>query len=127
MRDLLRSGSSALLLVAMMFLGSLVLWIGIPLGWLYVGSQVQGATESLGAALAVTALGVVVSIFIVISALDWLNRSHVELQERRGRESYGQTALEGILALSAGLTVVGFTVWFLFFSGSSPIPLTNAQ
>lgn len=40
----------ALLLVAMV-VASVAAWVGIPVGWLWVGSQIQGATSNLGAAL----------------------------------------------------------------------------
>ena len=51
MRELLRTGAGAVLVVLIMFIGSLVLWVGTPLLWLWIGSQIQGATSSLGAAL----------------------------------------------------------------------------
>jgi hypothetical protein len=123
MRDLLRAGSSAVLLVVMMFVGSLVLWVGVPLLWLYIGSQVQGATDSIGTALSVMMVGVLASIALLVPLLSWLNRKHIELREARGLESYGQTALEAVLVISAGFAVVAFAAWFFLFSGSSPIPL----
>jgi hypothetical protein len=46
MRELLRTGFGALLVLLIMLIGSLVMWIGAPLLWLWVGSQVQGATAS---------------------------------------------------------------------------------
>ncbi len=122
MRDLVRAGSSAFLLLAMMVLGGLVLWIGVPLGSLYLGSLVEGATGSLGAALAVMAVGVVASIAVVVAVLGWLSRKHSELREARGLEAHAGVALEGILAVSAGVAVVGFAAWFFLFSGSSPVP-----
>ena len=36
---------SAALLVVIMFMGSLVLWVGVPVGWLWVGSQLQTAAR----------------------------------------------------------------------------------
>lgn len=126
MRDLLRAGSAALLLLSMMLLGGLVLWVGLPVGWLYVGSHVQGATDSLGAALAVMAVGLVASIAAVMVTLGWMSRKHSELREARGLEGRGQVALEGIMAVSATLAVAGFVTWFLLFSGSSPIPFQGS-
>lgn len=125
MRALWQAGSSALLLVVMMFVASLVLWVGVPLLWLYVGSLVQTATDSIAAALGVMALGVVASILVIVSTLGWLSRKHEDVQEARGRESYGQVALEAVLAISAAVAVVGFAIWFFGFSGSSPIPVGN--
>jgi bacteriorhodopsin len=123
MRDLLRAGSSAVLLLLMMFVGSLVLWVGVPLAWLYIGSQIQAATDSIGTALGVMMLGVLVSIALLVPLLAWLNRKHIEMREARGLESHGQTALEAVLVVSAGFAIVGFGAWFFLFSGSSPIPL----
>lgn len=123
-RSLLQVGGSALLLLAIMFIGSLVLWVGVPVGWLYVGSQVQAATDSLGAALAVMMVGVVVSIAILVPFLSWLNRKHVELREARGLEGHGQTALEAVLVVSAGFALVSFATWFFLVSGADPAGLT---
>ena len=62
MRNLLRAGSSAALTLAIMFIGSLVLWIGLPVGCLYLGSRVQDATRSLGAAVVAMMVAVVAGI-----------------------------------------------------------------
>ena len=68
-RPLLRTGTGALLVVAIMFIGSLGLWVGTPLLWLWVGSQIQGATQSLGTALAAAFFGVVLTVTVVASLL----------------------------------------------------------
>ena len=105
-----------------MFAGALALWVGVPLVWLYVGSQVQGETDSIGASLAVMFVGVGISIAAIVSLLLRLNRRHAELREARGLESYGQTPLEAAMSISAGIAIVGFAAWFFLFSGSSPLP-----
>lgn len=122
MRELLRAGTSALLLLAMMAVGGLALWIGVPLGWLYVGSLVQGETGSLGGALAVMAVGVAASIALIVSLLGWLSRKHAHVREARGLDAHGPVALEGIMAVSATLAIAGFAAWFFLLSGSSPVP-----
>jgi hypothetical protein len=123
LRRLLLLSSSGLLLLVIMFVGSLVLWVGVPVAWLWIGSQVEGATQSLGAALGVAILGVAVSIVLIVPALGWLNRLHEELRVARGFESHGQTALEAVLVVSAAVALTAFVVWFFVFSGSSPVPL----
>ena len=122
MRAAFRTGGSGLLLITIMLGGGVLLWVGVPLGWLWVGAQVQGSTGSLGAALAVMMGGVIVSIGLIVPALAWLNGKHGELRERRGLDSHGQTALEAVMTVSAGIALVGFSVWFFLFSGSSPLP-----
>jgi hypothetical protein len=119
----MRAGWSALLLLAMMAVGGVALWIGVPLAWLYLGSLVQGETGSLGAALGVMAVGVAASIALIVTLLGWLSRKHSDVREARGLDAQGPVALEGIMAFSAGLAIVGFGVWFFLFSGSSPLPL----
>jgi hypothetical protein len=120
---LVRFGSSALLLVLIMFVGSLVLWIGIPLGWLWIASQVQSATDSLGAALGAALFGVVVSIALMIPVLNWLSNKHREVQIARGHQDTGHLVLEMVMVTSAGLAIVLFGAWFFLLSGSSPIPV----
>jgi len=122
MRNLLRTGGSGLLLVVIMFVGGIGLWVGVPLGWLYIGSQVQGATNSLGTALLVMFCGTLVTIAALVFVLGRLNRLHAELRERRGLEDHGNTALEAVMTVSAGVAILGFGLWFFFFSGSSPLP-----
>lgn len=109
-------------LVALMLAGCLFLWVGVPLGWLWIGSQVQGSA-SLGTALIVTMTGIVVTIFAVITVLSWLNRRHAVLRERRSGSPGGLSALEVIMVSSAGVAIVGFGIWFFGFSGTSPLPL----
>jgi len=122
MRRLLRTGGSGILLVAIMIGGGLVLWVGVPLGWLYVGSLVQSSTDSLGTALLVMMVGVVVSIAVLVPVLGWLNQKHSELRLARGLDDHGQTALEGVMTVSALIAIVGFGTWFFLFSGASPVP-----
>jgi uncharacterized membrane protein YbhN (UPF0104 family) len=117
----LMSGPASLALVFLMLVGCLFLWIGVPIGWLWIGSQVQGSA-SLGTALMVTMVGIVVSITVLVFVLGWLNRRHAELNERRQRPMRA-SALEVILVSSAGLAVVGFAIWFFLFAGTSPVPL----
>jgi hypothetical protein len=123
MHRLLRLGSSALLLVLIMFAGGLVLWVGIPLGWLWIASQVQSATDSLGAALGAALFGVVASIGLMIPVLGWLSNKHREAQIARGHDDTGHLVLEIVMVTSAGLAVVLFGAWFFLLSGSSPIPV----
>lgn len=122
MRRAFRTGGSGLLLIVMMIGGGLLLWVGVPLGWLWVGSQVEGATGSLGAAIGTMTLGVILSIVLIMPALGWLNLKHGELRERRGLEAHGQMALEAVMTVSAGIALVAFSVWFFLFSGASPLP-----
>ena len=122
MRELLRSGGSGVLLLLIMLGGGVVLWVGIPLAWLYVGSLVQGETASLGVALAVMMVGVILSIAVLVPVLLWLNGKHCDLRASRGLDRHGQTALEAVMTVSAGIALAAFAAWFFLFSGTSPVP-----
>ena len=120
MRNLLRAGASGALLVLMMLGAGLVLWIGVPVLWLYIGSQIQGSTGSIGTALGVMMVGVVVSILLIVPLLGWLNRKHLELREARGLDTHGATALEAVMTVSVAVAVVAFCVWFFLIAGPGP-------
>jgi heme/copper-type cytochrome/quinol oxidase subunit 2 len=109
-------------LILIMLLGCVFLWVGVPLGWLWIGSQVQ-ASASVGTAVLVTLLGAVVTIVVVAPLLARLNRIHVELREARDQPVGKYSVLEVMLVVSAGIAVLGFGIWFFGFAGSSPLPL----
>jgi heme/copper-type cytochrome/quinol oxidase subunit 2 len=120
MRNLLRAGASGILLILMMLGTGLVLWIGVPVAWLYIGSRVQGSTGSVGTALFVMMVGVIVSILLIVPALGWLNRKHTELREARGLDTHGATALEAVMTVSVAIAVIAFSIWFFVIAGPGP-------
>jgi hypothetical protein len=120
---LLKTGTGAVLVVLIMFIGSLVLWIGTPLLWLWIGSQVQGATASLGAAIGTSFVGVVLTITLLASVLGKLSNVYRANCLSRGLADPGHVVLEGVLVVSAGFTLAAFVVWFFFFAGTSPVPI----
>jgi hypothetical protein len=123
MRELLRTGVGAILVILIMFIGSLGLWVGTPLLWLWIGSQIQGATASLGTALGAAFVGVVLTIMALASVLAKLSDVYRANCRSRGRADPGHLMLEGVIVVSAGITVAAFVVWFFFFAGTSPVPL----
>jgi hypothetical protein len=123
MLQLLRTGTGAVLVILIMVIGSLVLWVGTPLLWLWVGSQIQGSTSSLGAALGAMFVGVVITIAAVSTVLVWLSNIYRHNCVARGLDDPGHLVLESVLVVSAGFTLVAFGVWFFLFAGASPVPL----
>ena len=90
MSDLLRTGAGAVLVVLIMVLGSLVLWIGTPLLWLWIGSQIQGATASLGAALSMMFIGVILTIALLAFVLAKLSNVYRANCRARGMDVRGR-------------------------------------
>ncbi len=123
MRTLLRTGAGAVLVIAIMLIGSIVLWVGTPLAWLWVASQIQGATQSLGTALLAAFVGVLATVTALGSVLARLSDVYRANCVARGLSDPGYVMLEGVLVVSAGVTLVAFGIWFLFLAGASPVPI----
>jgi hypothetical protein len=123
MRELLRIGAGALMALTIMFVGSLGLWLGTPLLWLWVGSQIQGDTSSLSLALLVMAVGVLVTVWLAAKLLVRLSEAYRANAVARGLPDPGHRVLESVLIAAAGLAILVFGVWFLLFAGASPVPL----
>ena len=123
MRELLRTGAGAILVLLIMLIGSFVLWIGAPLLWLWIGSQIQGATASLGASIGAAFLGAVLTIVLVAMVLAKLSNVYRANCVARGLDDPGHFVLEVVLVISAGLALFGFVIWFFFLAGAEPVPL----
>jgi bacteriorhodopsin len=115
--------AASTLLFALMFAGCLGMWFGLPVAWLFAAGRLKGLTGSLGAAVVVGLLGMVVSVVVATWALRWLAEKHAHAREARGLQDLGLVPLEGAMVVSAVLAVGGFAVWFLFLAGAEPIPL----
>ena len=123
MRDVLRNGTGAMLVLLIMVFGSFVLWIGAPLLWLWVGSQIEGATASVGTAIGSAFLGAVLTIVLVAAILGKLSNFYRANRVARGLDDPGHFVLEVVLVISAGIAMVLFVVWFLFLAGADLVPL----
>lgn len=127
MGALWRAGTSALLLVAIMVVGSLVLWVGIPVAWLWIAGRIEGATGNLGAAVGAAFFGFIVSTAAMIPVLSGLSNAYRRRRVVRGLPDPGHFALETVMTITAGVVVVGFTAWFLLFAGTSPVPFSGGH
>jgi len=116
----LNYGASAVLTGVIMVGASLLLWIGVPAGWLWVGSQIEGSSGSLGTAIAVMMVGAIASIVALAWVLGKLNRAHERLREARGATSDAPQLLEVVLVVTAAVALVAFAIWFFVFAGPGP-------
>jgi hypothetical protein len=125
---------AAVALVALMALGSIVMWLGVPLGLVYLASKLADTPDpTLGPYLLVI-LGLPVGMAVVGKGLGALNRAHVRLTgaetdayrpgwtrsvrgERRVDRRNG--VLDKVMIVSVALAGIAFAVWFFGFAGSS--------
>ncbi len=124
-RRLLRAGTDATLVLVIMIIGSLVLWCGTPLLWLWVGSQVQGGGGSLSLALLVMAVGVGLTIWVCVRVLGVLSNWHRRNSIALGHPDPGHKLLENVLIVTAAIAIVLFGIWFLLFAGAGFTPVFN--
>ena len=120
-------------LIALMAVGSIMLWIGIPVGWLWIGSQLQEGQPSFGLYLMVL-LGIIVSMVVLGKVLQRLNGVYGNLTgsetvrvvlpwhrslrgESEGRQP--RQILDVVMVISVSIAGTVFLIWFLFFAGSS--------
>jgi hypothetical protein len=113
---------AAVLVVLIMVIGSLVLWVGTPLLWLWIGSQIEAHT-SLGAAVGATFIGAVLTIVLVAGVLAKLSNFYRANCVARGLADPGHVVLEMVLVVSASVSLVAFVVWFFFLAGAEPLPV----
>ena len=125
----------AAFIVLLMAIGSVVLWIGIPIGWLWIASHVtKTSAPTLGPYLLVL-IAMPVSMWIVGKLLFRLNGVYSRLTGRtaevrvqlpwhrslRGDREVSRkpTVLEVVMITSVSIALVAFGIWFFFFAGSS--------
>lgn len=109
-------------LLAALVLGSLALFVALPLGALWVAGRVQGATDNLGAAVSAGFVAFLLAVPVFILALGRINSAYQRARLARGLEDTGSFPLETTLVITASLTAVGFAIWFFGFSGAEPLP-----
>jgi hypothetical protein len=95
-----------------------------PLGWLWVGSQVNFATDSLMAGMATAFIGSVVSICATV----WIARRIEVYWVGRNPDAPwlgGRGLFETALVLATILALVGFVFWFFIIAGPGPTIAPN--
>jgi hypothetical protein len=122
----------AALLVLVMALGSVLMWIGVPVFWLWLASRIADSSQpSIGLYLLVL-VGIVVSMAVLGKGLGAVNHMHMALTDslpqkreqtiwlrsmRGEREVQRQTGVLGlVMAWSVSVALVCFGVWFFVFA-----------
>jgi hypothetical protein len=129
------NGLAAAGLIVLMVLGSLMLWLAVPVAWLWVASHIDDSLEASFKAYAAVAIGVPATMLIMFALLRRLDDAHqrltgaVETKKlapawRRSlseeRDLHAPTsALDIILVGTAIAAAIALAIWFFFFAGSS--------
>ncbi len=123
------------LLIALMAVGSVLLWLGIPLGWLYLASRLVDSSQPSMGPYVLVLVGIPASMIVVGKLLSKLNRAYGQLTHtaptgrtreawlrsmRDGRDSGRQrTVLDVVMVWSVAVALLCFAIWFFVFAGSS--------
>ena len=90
-----------------------------PLGWLWVGSQVEYQTGAVTAGISTIMLGCLFSLMLTMVLAKRVDHAW-KLVRRAAGHKQEQGALEVIFAISVAVAVVAFSVWFLLIEGPGP-------
>jgi hypothetical protein len=126
-----------LFLILFMAVGSISLWLVVPVFWVWLASQMQKSSQpSLGPYLMVL-VGIGISVFILAKLLAAADRAygrasgigvnarrrlpwHKSMRgERDEHTGTPPTVLTRTMVVSVSLALSCFGVWFFFFAGSS--------
>jgi len=133
---LIRRRFETTLIIAAMFVGAFAIWTVVPLGWLWIASQIADNPRPALGPYMVVLFGVIGSIVAIAFTLSRLNRryatitgrSHVRLEApvwmrsmRDEERTLNMSLLDAIIGASAVAAVLAGLVWFLLFAGS-PLP-----
>jgi len=97
----------------------LSLWGPQPIGWMWVGSQIDYATGSLFLGIVSAFVGMVATLFITVALARRVDHAWKLVRRAAGFEQKNG-ALERIFVITAGIAVVGFAFWFLIIAGPGP-------
>ncbi|MTD43961.1 hypothetical protein GKE82_06500 [Conexibacter sp. W3-3-2] len=123
---------AAILLIALMAVGSVMMWLGVPFLWIYaVSKSVESSQPTMGPYVLLL-FGIPASMVIVGKLLGQLNRIYGEVthttpevkvvlpwhRSMRGERDAGhpRTILDVVMVLSVGLALLLMGIWFFFFA-----------
>ena len=125
----------SLFLIALMAIGSVIMWLGVPIGLIYLASRLADSSKpSMGPYLLIL-IGLPVGMFVVGKLLGAVDRYHGRItglddgkptqaawmrsmrgeRERKRRRS----VLDSVMIFSVGVALLLFGIWFFAFAGSS--------
>jgi hypothetical protein len=90
-----------------------------PLGWLWIGSQVDYQTGYVTAGISTVMLGCLASLMLTMAAAKRVDHAW-KLVRRAAGHHQERGALERIFAGSVAIAAIAFTAWFLVLEGPGP-------
>ncbi|MEA2273854.1 MAG: hypothetical protein QOI98_2562 [Solirubrobacteraceae bacterium] len=126
---------AAVALIALMAIGSVAMWLGAPLFWIWLASRLSDTTQPQLSSYLIVIAGVPTTMVILGKGLSRLNRLYGDLM---GADSAGRvqtpwlrsmrgeraptrprSVLDVVMVWSVAMAVLAMGVWFFFIAGSS--------
>ena len=125
----------AVLLVLLMALGSVFLWIGIPVGWVWIASRTVKTSQPSFGPYVLVLVATPLSMWLCGRFLFRLNDVYARVtgqtyeartqlpwhKSMRGERVSNRptTVLDLVMIISVSVALTAFGIWFFFFAGSS--------
>ncbi|MBJ7329263.1 MAG: hypothetical protein JHC95_05155 [Solirubrobacteraceae bacterium] len=120
-------------LIFAMATGSVMMWIGAPLMWVFIASQVSDATGVSPPAIACIVIGIPTTMFVIAKILALVESLYEKVtgdpkanrpvhqawmrSMRDDRDAHRRrTMLDVVMTTSVGIASLVFAVWFAFFA-----------
>jgi hypothetical protein len=125
-------GAAPAVLVALMAIGSIAMWLGVPIFWVWLASQLSRSSQPSGALILLIVGGISVSMLVLARLLGRANHAHqvitgrvprrrdqtVWMRSMRGeREVVREHGVLGtVMTVSVSIALVVLGIWFFFFA-----------
>jgi hypothetical protein len=105
------------LLVMTLVAGSF--WGPIPMGWLWIGAQIQFHTGSVFWAIFIAFLGMILTLIGGLAVMKRLDQFWILVRRAAGHDQR-KGVIGPVFAVAAVIGATAFTIWLLFIAGLSP-------
>jgi hypothetical protein len=128
----------ALALVLLMTAGSILMWIGLPLGLIWLASAIADSSQPTMGPYLLVLIGLPVGMFAIGKCLGVLDRTHgritgrlddgpqraawlQSMRDERGPRRRRRSVLDTVMIVSVLAALAAGAIWFAAFAGS-PLP-----
>jgi hypothetical protein len=123
------------LLILVMGIGSIAMWLIVPIGWLFLASRLATGTQATLGLIVMVLVGIPISMVVIGKGLAALNRYYGRVTgtstttraqlpwQRSMRGERGSTrqttVLDIVMVVSVAFALLAFGFWFFVLAGSS--------
>ena len=125
-------------LVLLMAVGSIAMWLGVPVFWLWLASKLATSSQPNLGLYVLILVGIVASMIVLGKILGRLNHAHQQLTGRlpgrreqtmwlrsmRGEREINRDSgvLGTVMVISVSLAMLAAGIWFFFFAEGGGLP-----